>query len=111
MQEAATSLELHESTIARAVAHKYLFCRQGLLPLRSFFSQISTSHAGEEISSQAAKELLLELVQKENKNRPLSDDALAKLMQNRGIPLARRTIAKYRQALAIASASQRRRWP
>lgn len=111
MQEAATTLELHESTIARAVAHKYLFCRQGLLPLRSFFSQISTSHAGEEISSQAAKELLLELVQKENKNRPLSDDALAKTMHSRGIPLARRTIAKYRQALAIAPASQRRRWP
>lgn len=110
MQEIADSLCLHHSTIVRAVAHKYLLCPQGMLPLRSLFTQAALGCGGSAISSQQAQELLRELVSHENKRDPLSDLALSRKMQRMGVPIARRTIAKYRRALKIAPSSSRRRW-
>jgi RNA polymerase sigma-54 factor len=99
MKELATELNLHESTITRAIAGKYLYCPAGLLSLRSFFSHKNTS----------PKTLLKELIRKENKQKPLSDEALAQTITAQGFPTARRTIAKYRQELAIPSQPQRKR--
>lgn len=107
MQELAENLYLHPTTVVRAVAHKYVFSPRGLLPLRSFFSQAAFASGDIEISSEQAKELLRDLIDREDKNRPLSDHALSRKMQRMGVAVARRTISKYRHALRIAAASKR----
>ena len=98
MQEAAKERNLNESTITRAVRDKYLSSPSGILPLRSFFSRTKKN----------AKILLKQLITKENKKSPLSDDALALKLQAQGLSIARRTIAKYRKQLRIAPASKRK---
>ncbi|MCH9690317.1 MAG: RNA polymerase factor sigma-54, partial [Gammaproteobacteria bacterium] len=108
MKEVAGKLELHESTIARAVAHKYVSCPRGIFPLRSFFTHAYTTDGGDNISAQTVKDLLRHLIQEENKARPLSDEVLSSMIKKRGIPCARRTVAKYRQELNIGNTSQRR---
>lgn len=108
MKAVAESLELHESTIARAVAGKYVDCPRGLLPLRGFFTNSYSTDEGTNISSHTVKDVLLEIVQNENKKKPFSDDALSKLLKEKGIPCARRTVAKYRKELSIGNASQRK---
>lgn len=108
MKEVAQELELHESTIARAVASKYMDSPRGILPLRSFFTNAYTTEDGEELSSKTVKDLLRKLVDAEDKRRPLSDEALSKLIKEQGIDCARRTVAKYRGLLNIGTASQRK---
>ncbi|MFI5334408.1 MAG: RNA polymerase factor sigma-54 [Chlamydiales bacterium] len=108
MQELAQTLGVHPTTIVRAVAHKFVLSPIGMLPLRSFFSQTSFTAGDTEISSGQAKEVLRELIAKEDKKTPLSDQALSRKMQHMGVSMARRTVAKYRRALKIATASARR---
>lgn len=110
MSVLAEELGLHESTIARAVANKYLQCPRGILPLRSFFTNAYTTQEGGSISSNVVREALRELILKEDKAHPLSDAALADLLQKRGIPCARRTVAKYRVELHFGTAQQRRKF-
>lgn len=109
MKTVADSLEVHESTVARAVSNKYLDCPRGLLALRSFFTNSYTTVEGD-ISSQTVKDLLLELLDGENKRKPLSDEKLSVMIKAKGIPCARRTVAKYRGELNIGNASQRRKF-
>lgn len=101
----AERLEVHPSTVSRAVRGKYLQCRQGTYPLRYFFSH-AVGQTGP--SQQAVKRRLLELVRKEDPLRPLSDQALAERLAGEGIRLARRTVAKYREELGIPSSAGRR---
>lgn len=105
--EVAQVLSLNESTIARAVSHKYLACPQGVFPLKQFFS-ISLSKTSSDVSTYSAKQMLQKIVQEENKNEPLSDTALVKKMQRMGFTCARRTVTKYRKALHIAPANKRK---
>lgn len=107
MAEIAEDLSLNESTIARAVSHKYLACPQGVLPIKSFFCS-SLSKEASHISNHNAKQILQKIIQEENKSSPLSDTALVKKMQRMGFSCARRTVAKYRKALHIAPASKRK---
>lgn len=106
----ATELGMHESTVARAVANKYVQTPRGLLALRSFFSNAYTTQEGKEISSSAVREVLQELIDKEDKKHPLSDASLADLLKEKGIPCARRTVAKYRGELNLGNAQQRKRF-
>lgn len=108
MKSVAEALELHESTIARAVANKYVDCSRGILALRSFFTNAYTSKHGEDISSRTVKDALLEIIKSEDKARPLSDEQLSKAIQKKGVSCARRTVAKYRKELNIGNASQRK---
>ena len=101
----AAALGLHPSTISRAVRDKYLQCRQGTYPLRYFFSR-SIGHQG--ISRQAVKQRLLLYLKDEDPAHPLSDQALCHLLEQEGIPLARRTVAKYRMELGVGSSTARR---
>ncbi|MBA3815786.1 MAG: RNA polymerase factor sigma-54 [Parachlamydiaceae bacterium] len=110
MKVIAEALELHESTIARAVSQKYIETPRGLLPLRSFFTSAIETHTGENLSSQSVKDLMRELIKNENKNNPLSDEAIARVIKEQGIHCARRTVAKYRLALNIGSSQQRRKF-
>ncbi|MCI0381696.1 MAG: RNA polymerase factor sigma-54 [Chlamydiae bacterium] len=110
MKEVANAIQMHESTIARAVAGKYLFCQKGMIALRSFFNRKVSSDSGEEVSTQKVKKLLQKMVQEEKNSQPLSDSDLAKKLKEVGISCARRTIGKYRKELNISSSIHRKRW-
>ena len=101
----ADRLQVHPSTVSRAVRGKYLQCRQGTYPLRYFFSH-AVGETGP--SQQAVKRRLLELVRQEDPSHPLSDQTLVELLEKEGIHLARRTVAKYRVELRIPSSTGRR---
>lgn len=110
LREVATQLELHESTISRAVARKYVHTPRGTLPLRDFFaSGVGSNDGGGETSSTAIQDMIRSLVAEENPRKPLSDAHLANALQARGIQVARRTVAKYREAIGIESSQQRMR--
>lgn len=101
----AEALGLHPSTVSRAVRDKFLQCRQGTYPLRYFFSRAA---GGQGISRQAVKQRLLLRIKEEDPAHPLSDQTLCELLEREGIPLARRTVAKYRMELGIGSSTARR---
>lgn len=110
MKVIAEELELNESTIARAVSNKYINTPRGVFPLRFFFSNAYTTSAGEDISSKTVRDLLKEVIEGENKRKPYSDEILSKIMKEKGINCARRTVAKYRSELNIGSTTQRRQY-
>lgn len=110
MKTIAEELSLHESTIARAVSNKYLDSPRGIFPLRFFFTNAYTSEEGSDISSKTVRSLLKELIDGEDKAKPLSDEALSTAIKARGIPCARRTIAKYRRELNLGNTQQRRKF-
>lgn len=110
MKTVADDLGLHESTIARAVSNKYLDCPRGLLPLRMFFSNALETHSGEAISSTTVREMLQELIDKEEKKHPFSDEELSLRLKEKGITCARRTVAKYRLELKLGNAHQRKQF-
>lgn len=105
LSQLAERLELHPSTVSRAVRGKYLQCRQGAYPLRYFFSRPVSGG----VSRQAAKQALLALIREEDPRRPYSDQALRDLLAGRGILVARRTVTKYRLELGIGSSAARRK--
>ncbi len=109
LKDAAQALELAESTISRAVNHKYLACPRGVFALRYFFSQAVSAADGEEGTSQnAVKAMIAQLIEDEDKKKPYSDEALSKLLKLQGVDIARRTVAKYREVLDIPPTSQRK---
>jgi RNA polymerase sigma-54 factor len=106
----AAELGLHESTVSRVATGKYLACSQGCFDLRFFFtSAIQAVSGGEAFSSAAVQERIRNLVQGEAAGRPLSDDGIVALLNAEGIGIARRTVAKYRDAMGIPSSVERRR--
>jgi RNA polymerase sigma-54 factor len=110
MIEIAEELNLHESTIARAVSNKYINTPKGLKLLRSFFTNGYTVEDGPDMSSQTVKDEVLAIIKNENKKKPLSDDAIHKLLETKGILCARRTVAKYRYVLNLGNAQQRKQF-
>jgi RNA polymerase sigma-54 factor len=108
MKESALALRLHPSTISRACDNKYVFCPHGLFSLKSFFTAPLETEKDEQISNQEAKHLLLQLIQKENKSKPFTDEDIALEMKKEGIICSRRTVSKYRQSLNILSSNKRR---
>jgi RNA polymerase sigma-54 factor len=108
LQDIASQLELHESTISRATAGKYLLCDRGLFELKYFFSSAVPQQDGNTTSSIAIRSLIKKLVSSESKVKPLSDSRLAKELESQGHSVARRTVAKYRESLQIAPSSQRK---
>jgi len=108
MIEIAEELSLHESTIGRAVSNKYINTPKGLKLLRSFFTNAYVVEDGTNISSQTVKNEVHEIIKNENKRKPLSDEIISNMLEKKGIPCARRTIAKYRYALNLGNAKQRK---
>ncbi|CDR34543.1 RNA polymerase factor sigma-54 [Criblamydia sequanensis] len=109
MLDLAKDLELHESTIARAVSSKYLSCDRGIFALRNFFSVAYTAANGEDISSKTIKDLIESLIKEEDKGLPLSDEVISQKLREQGIFCARRTVAKYRKSLQLGNTKQRKR--
>lgn len=112
MKVIADELEVHESTVSRAVNGKYMETKFGVFELKSFFSQKvgGQNEDGEDISANTIKKRLRELINDEDKGKPLSDQKLVELLKAESFELSRRTVAKYREALKIPSSSKRKRF-
>jgi RNA polymerase sigma-54 factor len=101
---------MHESTVSRVTNGKFISCPRGMFELKYFFtSSISSAVGGDAHSAEAVKHRLKELIDTEEPKKILSDDKLVVMMQKQGIDIARRTVAKYREAMKIPSSVQRRR--
>ena len=108
LREIADELGLHESTISRVTTAKYMATPFGTYELKYFFGSSLNTEAGGNASSTAVRALIKQLVAAESPAKPLSDSQLAELLEGQGIQVARRTVAKYREALKIAPANLRR---
>jgi RNA polymerase sigma-54 factor len=109
LRDVAEVLELHESTISRVTTQKYMHTPNGIVEFKYFFSSHVSREGGGECSSTAIRAFIKELIDNENQAKPLSDHKIADFLQEKGINVARRTIAKYREAMFISSSSQRKR--
>jgi len=110
MQQIADVVGVHVTTVSRAVDGKHIATPRGIFPLKRFFGGGTTTAEGEEVAWDIVRLKLKELVDKEDKSDPLSDDALVDEMAKLGYTLARRTVTKYRKALNIPSSRQRKQF-
>ena len=110
MQEVADALGIHVSTVSRALSRKYLQSPQGIHELKSFFSGGTLSADGIMESWEAVRQKLLDIIDNEDKRKPLSDEHIADHLQAQGYDIARRTVTKYRKALKIPSSRRRRQY-
>lgn len=108
LHDVAEAVEMHESTISRVTTQKYMHTPRGLYELKYFFSSHVFTESGAECSSTAIRALLKKLIAAENAQKPLSDSKLAGILSEQGIRVARRTVAKYRESMAIPSSSERK---
>jgi len=111
LREIAETVGMHEATISRVTSGKYVETPQGLFELKFFFSSGIGSEDGQSTSSRAIKDLIAELIDSEDAQKPLSDEKLAALMHRRGYRIARRTVAKYREQMKILPAKLRKQTP
>lgn len=109
LNQVAEVVEMHESTISRVTTQKFMHTPKGVCELKYFFSSHVATDSGGERSSTAIRALITKLVEAESPAKPLSDNRIAQLLADQGIQVARRTIAKYRESLAIPPSSQRKR--
>ena len=107
LREVAAELGMHESTVSRAIARKYVRAPRGTLPLKAFFASGIDTGGGGEASSTAIQAMIRRLIGDENPRKPLSDAKLAGLLEQTGVPVARRTVAKYREAMNIPASHER----
>jgi RNA polymerase sigma-54 factor len=110
MKTIADRLGIHVATVSRAVSEKYLMTPRGIVPLRSFFSGGLSTESGEDVSANSVKATIEEIISSEDKAKPLSDEAIVKQLQDRGIEIARRTVAKYRDQLGLPTARMRKQF-
>jgi RNA polymerase sigma-54 factor len=109
LHDVAEVVGMHESTISRVTTKKYMWTPRGIFELKYFFSSHVSTAAGGECSSTAIRALIKKLVAAENQRKPLSDSKIASLLCDQGINVARRTVAKYREAMAIPPSNERKR--
>ncbi len=109
LHDIASELEMHESTVSRVTTQKYIHTPRGIFELKYFFSSHVSTDSGGECSSTAIRALIKKLIATEDVAKPLSDDKISKLLSERGIKVARRTVAKYREALVIPPSNERKR--
>ena len=108
LRDVANDIGMHESTVSRVVANKYMHTPRGVYELRFFFHSGITSSMGEAISSVTIKDKIRKMIEGEDTARPLSDSRIAELLGADGLPLARRTVAKYREELRIPPSNLRK---
>jgi RNA polymerase sigma-54 factor len=110
LRAVADAIGMHESTVSRVTANKYMLCPRGTFELRYFFTAaISSAEGGDSHSSEAVRDRIREMIASERPAEVLSDDAIVAMLKRDGVDIARRTVAKYRDALNIPSSVQRRR--
>jgi RNA polymerase sigma-54 factor len=110
MVQIADAVGVHETTVSRAISGKYMATPQGVYEMKYFFTPGYQTATGESMSNTSVKEAILDLVKNEDGNAPLSDKEIVEILSNRGIPIARRTVAKYRTELNILPSNMRRKY-
>src|SRR5881628_1362653 len=110
MGEVADAVGVHETTVSRAVSGKYMATPQGVFEMKYFFTSGYQTATGDSLSNISVKEAILDLVKHENGSAPLSDHEIVEILGERGIPIARRTVAKYRDELNILPSHMRRKY-
>ena len=110
MREVADAVGVHETTVSRAVSGKYMATPQGVFEMKYFFTSGYQTATGESLSNISVKEAILDLVKHESGSAPLSDHEMVEILGERGIPIARRTVAKYRDELNILPSHMRRKY-
>jgi RNA polymerase sigma-54 factor len=109
LQQVARQIDMHESTVSRVCSGKYVQTPRGVFELKYFFSSGLETEDGEDVSARTAKDIIRTLIEEEDKKEPLSDQRIAELLHEKGLRIARRTVAKYREQLNILPARFRRR--
>ncbi|UCF78611.1 MAG: RNA polymerase factor sigma-54 [Candidatus Eiseniibacteriota bacterium] len=109
LQQVANQIGMHESTVSRVTNNKYVQTPRGVFELKFFFSSKLQTDDGEEMSAKSAKEIIAQLIDEEDKADPLSDQRIADILKDRGLKIARRTVAKYREQLRLLPARYRKR--
>ncbi|BCJ86947.1 RNA polymerase factor sigma-54 [Effusibacillus dendaii] len=110
LRDVAERVGIHESTVSRAIAGKYVQTPQGVYELKYFFDSGVTTSAGEGAAAESVKSLIKSLVDKEDRKEPLSDQKICEILKEKGIRISRRTVAKYREEIGIVSSMQRKRY-
>ncbi|HAS73621.1 MAG TPA: RNA polymerase sigma-54 factor [Clostridiales bacterium UBA8960] len=110
LKDIADEIEVHESTVSRAVNGKYMQCPNGLFEIKYFFQSGVKGASGEGVSSESVKSVMKDMIEKENPKKPLSDQYIADELVKAGINISRRTVAKYRDELNIPPSSKRKRF-
>lgn len=108
LNDVASALDMHESTISRVTTQKFMHTPRGVFELKYFFSSHVNTDTGGECSSTAIRAVIKKLILTENRKKPLSDSKIAELIAEQGIQVARRTVAKYREALGISPSNERK---
>jgi RNA polymerase sigma-54 factor len=109
LQQVARQIGMHESTVSRVTTNKYVQTPRGVFELKFYFSSGISTVQGEDVSSKTAREAIRQFIEEEDKQNPLSDQKIASLLGEKGLNIARRTVAKYREQLSILPARLRRR--
>ncbi|MCZ6709511.1 MAG: RNA polymerase factor sigma-54 [Gammaproteobacteria bacterium] len=109
LHDIAEAVDMHESTISRVTSRKYMYTPRGIFELKYFFSSHVSTSTGGEVSSTAIRALIKKLTTEENPKKPLSDNRIATILAGQNINVARRTVAKYRESLAIPPSNERKR--
>jgi RNA polymerase sigma-54 factor len=109
LRDIADAVEMHESTVSRVTANKYIATPRGTFELKYFFTAAIAGTSGETHSAESVRHRIRALVQAESAEDVLSDDAIVSILRREGVDIARRTVAKYREALRIPSSVQRKR--
>jgi RNA polymerase sigma-54 factor len=110
LQQVASEINMHESTVSRVTTSKYVQTPRGVLELKFFFSSSLGTQDGGEISAKSAKDTIRRIIEREEARNPLSDQKIADMLKKDGLNIARRTVAKYREQLAILPARMRRQY-
>ena len=110
LKDIAEKIEMHESTVSRVTTGKYIGTPRGLFELKFFFSSgVGSTDGGMSHSSSSIKAKIGKLIEEEKPEKILSDEAIAKILKEEGVDIARRTVAKYREALGLPTSAQRKR--
>ncbi len=110
MSEVAESIDVHETTVSRAIANKFVKTPHGTFPLKYFFTPGYSGKDGDSVSNTSVKEIIADIIEDEDPKKPLSDRKIVDLLEKKDIKLARRTVAKYREELGISPTNLRRRY-
>ena len=109
LKDIAEDIEMHESTISRVTNNKFVHTPRGVFELKYFFNSTVTRSDGESLASESVKVMIAEIVKEENPKKPYSEQKIVELLEEKGIPLARRTVAKYREQLDILPSNKRKK--
>jgi RNA polymerase sigma-54 factor len=110
LKTVAAAIEMHESTVSRVTSNKYIATPRGVFELKYFFTaSLASADGGDAVSAEAVRHRIKSLIDGEPPQEPLSDDRIVEILRETGVDIARRTVAKYREAMRIPSSVKRRR--